>query len=152
MSEIQAWMTPNGDFALTCEAGTTLPREGLIPAPDGGRYGMRYDGAEWIEDAAAYDRAMAWCYQMPQPAPESCTALQGRRALGMERVQQISQIVAHLDLLRPDLTEEEIWEAQQAWEYAATWDRLGREVNMIRELYGMSESDRDDFMRLAVTL
>ena len=86
------------------------------------------------------------------PPPEGCTALQGRRALGMERVQQISAIVAHLDLLRPDLSQEEIWEVQTAWEFASIWERLGREVNMLREIYGMTEQERDDFMRLAVML
>jgi hypothetical protein len=152
MSEILTYMTPAGDFAMSCEAGALLPREGLIPAPEGGRYGMRYDGAAWIEDAASYARAIAWCYPESAPAPDSCTALQGRRALGMERVQHIDDLVAHLDLLRPDLSAEEIWVVQMAWRHAATWERLGHEVELLRELYGMSEEERDQFMRLAVTL
>lgn len=85
------------------------------------------------------------------PPPDSCTVLQGRRALGMVRVNQIDQLVKHLDLLLPELSPEEIWEIQTAWEYGTTWLRLGREVNMLREIYGMSEQERDDLMRLANT-
>lgn len=145
-------MTLSGDFAASCQEGTPPPHPALVVAPEGGGYGMRYDGAAWMEDAASYDRAMALCYNLPRPAPDRCTALQGRRALGMERVQHIDDLVAHLDLLRPDLSAEEIWVVQMAWRHAATWERLGHEVNLLRDLYGMSEEERDQFMRLAVTL
>lgn len=138
---IQYYDPRTGVWLGSYQEGTPCEIPGAVEVPpearEGGGEGMRWDGAAWVAYA---------------PPPDRCTALQGRRALGMERVQQISALVAHLDLVMPHLSEAEIWEVQTAWEFATTWDREGREVNMLRDLYGMSEQERDDLMRLAVTL
>ena len=136
------YMTEQGVWRCSCQSEADKPDPALVLAPadaDGfcGMEWMAWDGVGWVQYI---------------PPPDSCTALQGRRALGMERVQHIDDLVAHLDLLRPDLSAEEIWVVQMAWRHAATWERLGHEVNLLRDLYGMSEEERDQFMRLAVTL
>jgi hypothetical protein len=141
MTSIQ-YIDAQGVFIGSYQEGTPCEVAGATIAPadaDGfhGMEGLRWDGSAWVQYT---------------PPPDSCTALQGRRALGMERVQQISALVAHLDLVMPYLSAEEVWEIQTAWEFATTWDRLGREVNMLRDIFGMSEAERDDLMRLAVTL
>ena len=139
---VQYYDPKTGVWLESCQEGTPCryPEAALAPADESGSHGcegLRWDGKAWV----AY-----------VPPPDRCTALQGRRALGMERVQQISALVAHLDLVMPHLSPAEIWEVQAAWEFATTWDREGREVNMLRDLYGMSEAERDDLMRLAVSL
>lgn len=133
MASIQ-YMTPTGIWLESCQEGTPPSDLQAVVAPKGGYYGSRWTGSEWVE------------YTTP---PDSCTVLQGRRALGMVRVNQIDQLVKNLDLVLPDLSPEDIWEIQTAWEYGTTWLRLGREVNMLREIYGMTEQERDDLMRLA---
>lgn len=140
MTSIQ-YMDAQGVFIGSYQEGTPCEVAGATLAPADangfhGAEGLRWTGTEWVPYL---------------PPPDRCTALQGRRALGMERVHQISALVAHLDLVMPHLSEAEIWEVQTAWEFATTWDREGREVNMLRDLYGMSPQERDDLMRLAVT-
>ena len=135
MTSIQ-YIDAQGVFIGSYQEGTPCEVAGATLAPDGGMEGLRWTGTEWVPYL---------------PPPDSCTALQGRRALGMERVQHITALIDHLDLLRPDLSPEEIWEIKTAWEYGGSWDRLGREVNLLRETYGMTEQERDDLMRLANT-
>lgn len=135
MPSIQ-YMTPEGFFLESCQEGTPCRDPNAVVAPEGGCEGLRWDGKTWVDYL---------------PPPDSCTVLQGRRALGMVRVNQIDQLVKHLDLLLPDMSPEETWEIRTAWEYGTTWLRLGREVNMLREIYGMTEQERDDLMRLANT-
>lgn len=135
------YMTTSGIWTCSCQSEEDKPSPDLVEAPadSNGFYGCegtQWNGTEWIPYL---------------PPPDSCTALQGRRALGMERVQHISTLIDHLDLLRPDLSAEEIWEIKTAWEYGGSWYRLGREVNLLREIYGMTEEERDDLMRLANT-
>ena len=136
------YMDAQGVWLGSYQEGTPCEVAGATLAPADaqgfhGAEGLRWDGAAWVDYV---------------PPPDKCTALQGRRALGMERVADIGLILDHIDLILPDLSAEEIWEIRTAWEFATTWDREGREVNMLRDLYGMSEAERDDLMRLAVTL
>ena len=141
MAPIQ-YIDGNGVFLGSYQEGTPCQFPGAVEAPADesgfhGAEGMRWDGKAWVDYI---------------PPPDSCTALQGRKALGMVRVQQISSLIDHLDLLMPELSDEERWLIKTAWEYGSSWDRLGREVNLLRDIYGMTEQERDDLMRLAVTL
>lgn len=84
--------------------------------------------------------------------PEKCTRLQGLLALGMERAWQLEQMVLNLDLIRPDLPEATIWEIQTTYRNALEWHRLHPFLDLIRDMFNMTEQDRDDLMRIAVTL
>lgn len=131
------YMSKDGVWLESCQEGTPCSYPDAIPAPLGGMEGLRWDGKGWV---------------VYLPPPDSCTALQGRKALGMERVQQINSLIDHLDLLMPELSDEECWLIKTAWDYGSTWARLGHEVNLLRDIYGMTEQERDDLMRLAATL
>ena len=141
MTSIQ-YMDGNGVFIGSYQEGTPCEVAGATLAPSDaqgfhGAEGLRWDGAAWVDYA---------------PPPDKCTALQGRRALGMERVADIGLILEHIDLILPDLSAEEIWEIRTAWEFATTWDREGREVNMLRDLSMKLKVINRDQMRLAVTM
>lgn len=90
--EKQAYMTAAGAWAGNWYDGTPAPSV-LIPAPAGGRYGWRWDGAAWAED----DGAEAEVEAVLQPPEQRLAA---DRA-GM--VADVWQLRAALDLTDPNL-------------------------------------------------
>ena len=90
--EKQAYMTAAGAWAGNWYDGTLAPAA-LIPAPAGGRYGWRWDGAAWAED----DGAEAEVEAVLQPPEQRLAA---DRA-GM--VADVWQLRAALDLTDPNL-------------------------------------------------
>ena len=120
------YMTPDGVWACSCQTEADKPNPTLIPAPEGGGDGQRWDGAAWVAYA---------------PPPDSCTALQGRLALGEARYEQIAAMLPHMP-----------WAARQAWEYAQSWQRKSALLVSLAATFGMTEAEVDDLFRLAVTL
>lgn len=137
MTARNVWIGSYGDDT-PCEI------EGAVPAPadPAGFHGA--DGLCW--------RAETQSWEPYVPPPDSCTRLQGLLALGMERAWQLEQLVLNLPTIRPDLTDAQIWALQTTYRNAQTWERLHPFVEMIRVLFGMTTDERDDLIRLAVTL
>lgn len=86
-----AYMTPAGDFAASCEVGTPPQHPNLIPAPDGGGYGMHWDGSSWLEDPLSDGRARAFMFG--DPVPEFVSRVQAKKALGRDAWTAISSAV-----------------------------------------------------------
>ncbi len=125
------YMTPTGVWACSCEAEKDKPAPDLIEAPadaDGfhGMDGLCWDGKGWVEYT---------------PPPDSCTALQGRLALGQTFCEQVTLMLPNMD-----------WSARQAWEYATTWHRKSPLLVDLAKAFNMSPEQVDGLFRLAVTL
>ena len=130
-----------GVWLASCQEGTPCPFPGAVEVPPeaqtGGGEGMRWDGGAWV----AY-----------VPPPDSCTRLQGLLALGMERAVQIEQVILHLDEVYPNMPAELVWEIQTTYRNSQDWHRTHPFVDLMRAEFNMTPAERDDLMRLAVTL
>lgn len=120
------YMTTEGVFIGSYGDDTPCEVEGAVIAPNGGCDGMRWDGSAWVEHS---------------PAPDTCTALQGRLALGEARCAQIAVMLPGLP-----------WASRQAWEYATTWHRESPLIRNFAAAFSLTEAQVDDLFRLAVTL
>ena len=130
MTSIQ-YMDGNGVFIGSYQEGTPCEVAGATLAPADaqgfhGAEGLRWDGAEWVAYA---------------PPPDSCTALQGRLALGQALCDQVAAMLPGMD-----------WGARQAWEYATVWHRNSPLLVGIAAAFDMDAGEVDDLFRLAVTL
>lgn len=154
MTTVQ-YMTPTGDWAISCQVGTPPPSLALVEAPadphgDRGRDGMRWTGSAWIDDPGAAARAWAVMY----PA----------EALAAERGAMVAdkwQLVAALDLIDPGLWPlVETYRASpecdrvtaRAIDYAITLPRVSETIDMLAYLLGMDAGQVDDLYRLAMTI
>jgi hypothetical protein len=134
-----SYMTPNGDFAASCQTADDKPHPGLIEAPDGGAYGMRWDGNLWGEDAEAQARADAFMYGAP--VPESVSRIQARKALGRDMWTAADAAI----------TASGNWDLQCEFE-EPTWYRNNPHIiAMAVWLFHMSPAQLDDLFRLAAT-
>lgn len=125
------YMTTNGVWVCSCQGPEDKPDPALVEAPadaDGfrGTDGMQWNGTGWVEYS---------------PPPASCTALQGRLALGETRCSQIAAMLPSLP-----------WASRQAWEYATTWHRTSPLIQSFAQAFSLSSNDVDNLFRLAVTL
>jgi len=129
MASIQ-YMTASGVWLCSCQEGTPPPDGAILAPADADKYhgaeGLRWDGNGWVAYA---------------PPPDSCTALQGRLALGEARCEAIAAMLPGMP-----------WAARQAWEYAQSWQRHSALLLSLAAAFGMTEGDVDDLFRLAVTL
>ena len=154
MASIQ-YITPAGDWAISCQEGTPPPSPALIEAPaDAGGFrgmeGMRWTGSAWVEDAGATDRARAVMYPV--------------EALADERAAMVAdkwQLLAALDLIDPTLWPQvEAYRASpacdrvtaRAIDYAVTLPRNSETIDMLAYLLGMDAGQVDDLYRLAMTI
>lgn len=125
------YMTTSGVWKCSCQSEQDKPDPALIEAPADangfhGMEGLKWNGTSWIEI---------------QPVPESCTAFQGRLALGQARCQAIASMINMMP-----------WESKQAWEYATTWKRKSDLLLSLGKAFNLTEEEVDDLFRLAVTL
>ena len=130
MTSIQ-YIDGQGVFIGSYQEGTPCEVAGATLAPADaqgfhGAEGLRWDGAAWVPYI---------------PPPDSCTALQGRLALGEALCGQVAAML-------PGMT----WPARQAWEYATIWHRNSPLLVGLAAAFGMTEAQVDDLFRLAVTL
>lgn len=140
------YMTPDGDFAASCQTEADRPHPALIEAPPGGAYGMHWDGTVWAYDPGADARAHAMMYPALALAEEraemACTPLQAMLALGEARWAMVEAALA----ARP-------WEVRARFKAAETWRRTNPVViEMGAQALGLTDSDLDNLFRLAMGL
>ncbi len=127
---VQYYDPKSGAWLESCQEGTPCRFPGAVAVPpeavEGGGEGKRWDGKAWVEYI---------------PPPDSCTALQGRLALGQAMCEQVTVMLPNMD-----------WSARQAWEYATTWHRKSPLLVDLAKAFNMSPEQVDDLFRLAVTL
>ena len=145
-----AYMTPAGDFAASCEVGTPPPHPDLIPAPDGGGYGMHWDGSAWEDDPGADARVHAYLN------PEAALA-EERAAMAVDRWQMIAAL---------DLTDAGYWPTISAWAEDPSCDpvtrsairnvqrvpRVSEMVDFFQWLLHIGPEQTDAIFRLAATI
>ena len=131
-----SYMTPEGVWACSCQTEADKPNPALIPAPEGGGEGLRWDGEAWVAYA---------------PPPDACTRFLGLRALGRIRVDQIEAVMAGLDALEiypgVTLSADEVWSIRTAWREAGTFERLSPDLAFVMWLFGWDDDMRDSFFR-----
>ena len=128
---IQYYDTKTGVWLGSYQEGTPCEVAGatLAPADKNGFHGaegLRWTGAGWVAYA---------------PPPDSCTALQGRLALGEALCEQVAAMLPAMP-----------WQARQAWEYATVWHRQSPLLVGLAAAFDMDPGEVDDLFRLAVTL
>lgn len=118
-----SYMTPAGVWACSCQSEADKPDPALIPAPDGGGEGLRWDGAGWVAFA---------------PPPDSCT----KRQLFLAMTDaEFEAIEAALATLPPRL--------RAAMDAAQQIDRLHPHTLMMMQGARISPERRDELFILA---
>lgn len=138
MDQPVSYMTPDGDFVASCSSAADQPDPRVIEAPDGGCHGMRWTGAEWIDDPEA--EARAWAFLYGAPLPEAVTDEQLINAMGAEAWDRLSQIKGTLSFA-----------LRIAIDRRKVWGRADVEVAELAAVFQWTPEQADDLFRLAAT-
>ncbi len=141
------YMTPDGDWAGNFYADTPIP-QGMVKAPDGGRYGMRWAGKDWASDPDSEDRVDTFirgpdAVLLAERAAMSCTRWQMIVAMGEANWAKITQYADS-----PDAP----WAMRIIISNAVDVPRLSETVDALAWVLGMAPGEVDTLFRAATAM